>query len=452
MRFKCFARPLLLLPILLLALSAHGATVQTLDGRTLQGRIQLDAGGTFLVWLTNEPPVPVALTNLLRADFSNPTNAALPLNRHLRPLAIDEERGALPEPWENADVGQRDHPGSSVHFHGKFTADAPRGMPAGVDEGFHFIYQSFRGNVEIVARIADIAPRDDKERQAAAGLAMRASVESSVNTVRVTLTGNGSISFRRRATTGGTAATSLNTIRRPDRKPPYWLKLVREENVVSAYHSTDGRRWEFVQQTEILLPERLLVGLLVASRRRDVRGTAEFDHVTVRALEPRARYTPRLVLQDGTLIADHFGVVDDTVVNLSKEKRTLRLLTRHVARLEFRPVEDPESLPAGRSGVLLATGDFVDGDFLCVTNGKVLLNSVLFGQRNYALDRKVTAVLLRDVTPKPAVFEIKTLDGCVWRAKSIVLEEGMLHAETWWMGRCKIPAAELKEIARLPSR
>ena len=155
------------------------------------------------------------------------------------------------------------------------------------------------------------------------------------------------------------------------------------------------------------------------------------------------------MLRDGTLIADHFGVVDETVVNLSKEKSNLRLLTHNVARLEFRPIDDPELLPAGRSGVLLATGDFVDGDFQCVTNGKVLIRSVLFGRRSFALDRKVAAVILRDVAPQPAAFEIRTLDGSTWRAKSVTLEDGALQADVALIGRWRIPAAELRGIVRI---
>jgi len=104
-------RPLPLLILLLLALSAEGATIQTMDGQTLQGTVQLDPTGIFLLWPSNAPPIPIALTNLSRADFSNPTNSPVPLSRSLRPLAMDEQRGALPEPWENTDVGERDHPG-----------------------------------------------------------------------------------------------------------------------------------------------------------------------------------------------------------------------------------------------------------------------------------------------------------------------------------------------------
>ncbi|MEY2410779.1 MAG: hypothetical protein QOF48_3449 [Verrucomicrobiota bacterium] len=436
--------------LLLLALSARAGTLQTLDGRTLVGRIQLDGGGTFLFWPTNGAPIGVDLTNLLAASFSDVNSSSPESGPRLRPVIMDEERGALPEPWRSMNAGRPEQPGSAVHYHGKYTAAVSRGAPGGSDEGCELVYQSFRGNVEIFARIASILPRDDQDRQTAAGLSIRSGTEKDASSLRITLTGSGSISVRKRSSSGGGPVNSLSTMRRPDRKPPYWLRLSREENVISAYHSADGRRWEFVQQTEMAMPDRILIGFLVAGRRRDSDGTAEFDHVTVRPLEARAAYTPRVVLKDGTRIADPFAGVDESSVSFSKDKSGLHLLTRHVARLEFRPIEEPELLPVGRTGVLFSTGDFVDGEFQCVTNGRIRLNSVLFGQRSFVVDRKVTAVILGDPSLEPAAFEVRTLDGSAWRARAIKPVENLLKVETAHLGSCDIPSAELKEIHRIP--
>src|ERR1043165_2571226 len=125
-----------LLPLLLLALSARGASVQTLDGLTLQGRIQIERGGPLLLWPSNDLPIPVALTNLLRADFSNASNGIPTLSPHLRPLAMDEESGALPDPWRNADVGRLEQPGSAAHYHGTLALEVAGGLGTAAEEGF----------------------------------------------------------------------------------------------------------------------------------------------------------------------------------------------------------------------------------------------------------------------------------------------------------------------------
>ncbi len=76
------------------------------------------------------------------------------------------------------------------------------------------------------------------------------------------------------------------------------------------------------------------------------------------------------------------------------------------------------------------------------------ISSVLFGQQSYELKNKVAAVVLRDTKPGPAAFLVRTLDGSVWRARSLVFEEKGVRVETSLTGPWRIGAAELVEIRR----
>jgi len=426
-------------------LPTNAGTVQTLDGSLLRGRIQFESPDAFLVTPSNGPPTRVALSNLLRADFTNPTNLPPPPSPRLKPPVLDEELGALPEPWQNLDLGRLEAPGSAVHYRGRFTVEASRPSRGESEEGFHFVWQPLRGDGEIIARVASIAPRDQKDLQAKAGVAMRASLDSDARTLMMMVSGGGGAYFRR----GRMRGMSTTGDPRPDLKPPYWVKLRRDGNTISGFHSTDGRRWIALDKTDAGLSDHFYVGLAATSRRRGSPATAEFDHVIARPLEPRAGFTPRIVLRDGTVIADHFRTVDDTVVTLSPERTGLRVLTRHVARLQFRPVDGTEDLPAGRGGVLLSNGDFVDGEFQCVTNGRVLIGSVLFGRRSLEIGRKVAAVVLGEAPASPAAFEARTFDGSVWRAKAIRVEAEELVLDTALLGQWRIPATELRELVSL---
>jgi hypothetical protein len=438
---------MLLLAVLLFiaAFPADAGTVETLDGSVLCGRIDLESPDAIQVTPTNAPPVRVALSNLLRADFTNPTNLPTSARSRLKPPILDEERGALPEPWLNLDLGRLEEPGSAMHYRGQFTIESSRPIRGESEEGFHFVYQPLRGDGEIIARVASITPRDQKDLQAKAGVVMRASLDSEAFTLMMFVSGGGGAHFRR----GKPRGISATDERRPDLKPPYWVKLRREGATISGSYSTDGRRWLALDKIEVRLPDRIFVGLAATSRRRGSPATAEFDHVTARSLEPREAFTPRIVLRDGTIIADHFRAVDDTAVTLSPEKKGLRVLTRQVARLEFRPLEGTEAFPAGRGGVLLNNGDFVDGDFQCVTNGRVLLGSVLFGRRSLEIGRKVAAVVLREASASPAAFEVRTFDGSVWRARATQVEGDGLIVETALLGRWRIPTADLRELVSL---
>jgi hypothetical protein len=225
------------------------------------------------------------------------------------------------------------------------------------------------------------------------------------------------------------------------------VKLVRDGGAIAGFQSTDGRHWKLVGSSETDLPERILVGLAVSSLRRE-RALATLDHVTVRTAVPRAAYTPRLVLRDGTVLADHFAAMDEAGVTLSKAKRSLRLRTADVARVYFQPEFEANALTASRTGVLLSNGDFIDGDFRGIEAGQVKISSVLLGQRRYDLNRRVAAVLLRDVTPRPAPLEVATHDGSLWRPERLALEEDTLVLSTPLLGEWHLLKDELLEIRR----
>ena len=135
-------------------------------------------------------------------------------------------------------------------------------------------------------------------------------------------------------------------------------------------------------------------------------------------------------------------------MTLSKARRSLRLRTADVARVLFQPEFEANALTAGRAGVLLSNGDFIDGDFRGIEAGCVKINSVLLGQRRYELNRKVAAVLLRDVTTHPAPLEVATHDGSLWRPERLAFEQDTLVLSTPLLGEWRIPADELLEIRR----
>jgi hypothetical protein len=432
---------------LLLWLQAGAAlcgVVQTLDGRTLRGAMRLDAAGELIVTPANAEPVRVAPTNLLHADFTAPDNTnARPDSARLSPTLVDEHRGALPSPWRSANVGPLKKPGAVAHYQGTFTIEAQPSARAIPEDTLVFVHQPWHGDGEFVARVASLEPRDAKEKQPRAGLMLRASLEPESTSVSMSLSGGLGSIFRRKSRKGEKVIDDP----RPDLKPPYWVKLVRDGGAIAGFQSTDGRHWKLAGSSETDLPERILVGLAVSSFRRE-RALATLDHVTLRSLVPRAAYTPRLVLQDGTVLADHFASMDEAGVVLSKARRSLRLRTADVARVHFQPEFETDALSAGRTGLLLANGDFIDGDFRGVEAGHVKISSVLLGQRRHELNRRVAAVLLRDVTPRSVPLEVATHDGSLWRSEHLTFEQDTLVLSTPLLGEWRLPADDLLEIRR----
>jgi hypothetical protein len=440
-----------LIPVVLLAtigflLPASGAVVETLDGQVVRGRIRLEKSGDWVVVPATGDPIPVSLTNLLRAEFANPTNAPpAPAGVSRSPrYTLDEKEGALPSAWREADIGQISKPGGALHYQGAFTLSAYPRTRKGKGDTLHYVWQPWRGDGEIVARVASLRPRDEKQKQARAGVMMRASLEPEASCVSMALSGGLGSLFKRTSRKGDRVMDD----KRPDLKAPYWVRLTREGGTIAGYQSTDGKSWKLLGSSETDLPSTMLVGLAVWSRRGEP-AEATLDHVAVRSSVPRSEFAPRIVLKDGTVIADHFVALDDSGLVFSKERPGLKVRLANVARLLFQPVFEADSLTAGRTGLLMSNGDFIDGDVRAVKDDKVTLDSVLLGRRVHDLNRKVAAVVLHDLAVAPATFEVTTHDGSVWRTQSIFAEEDMLRVEVPLAGSARIAAQEVIEIRRV---
>ena len=62
---------------------------------------------------------------------------------------------------------------------------------------------------------------------------------------------------------------------------PYWLKLTRKGRIITASVSGDGRSWIFIGSTQLLLSDKVFVGIAAASGVENVSSKVQFDHVLV---------------------------------------------------------------------------------------------------------------------------------------------------------------------------
>jgi len=61
---------------------------------------------------------------------------------------------------------------------------------------------------------------------------------------------------------------------------PYWLRLARSGDTITASTSPDGRTWTDAGKATVSLKSNILIGLVACSRLTDVTTTAMFDNVT----------------------------------------------------------------------------------------------------------------------------------------------------------------------------
>jgi hypothetical protein len=123
-----------------------------------------------------------------------------------------------------------------------------------------------------------------------------------------------------------------------------------------------------------------------------------------------------------------------------------------ISRMDFQwvPYRYSSFLNEARPGVLLANGDFIEGEFKGIEDNHVLVSSVLIGVRTYDVNQDVLSIVLRPPAQKPYAFEIATTDGSRWLATDLQFARDELVVRDTALGACRLPIYDLAEIRRFP--
>ncbi len=147
---------------------------------------------------------------------------------------------------------------------------------------FTFAYKTLDGDGSITARVVSIGPGTNT--WAKAGVMIRDSLNGGSTHAMTVMTansdgtaGNGA-SFQYRLTTDGASANSDST---SVVKPPYWVKIERKVNDISAYMSVDGKTWRTLGVTQTIeMAAPSYIGLCVTSHAAGEQREAVFDSIT----------------------------------------------------------------------------------------------------------------------------------------------------------------------------
>lgn len=361
-------------------------------------------------------------------------------------IANAGENNSLPAPWGQLTLTEKkDHrpPGTAAYDKGVFKLSRSGGQITEGDDGFLFVYQALSGDFEITARLASLAPADNFVGPLA-GLMIRDSLRTDGRFAAAVISPTATTFARKVETHSKIAATH-----KENATAPAWLKLTRYANRVRIYTSTDGREWTLFAGERFELPEHLFVGLCTMARSKETPADALFEHVNITPGVPQLLHsTEGAYFRNGTFLAcEVHGLKEGSLIYTRNGKRTT-LPAADVARLVYKavPLELAESVPADRSGVLLGSGDFIDGDIKEV-NYRATVSNLVFGPRTFSIrTNDVLAVYLRDAKPQPAAYTVNAADGSVFQAKSIKAEQDALLIDEITLGAMQLP---LKDVAQL---
>jgi hypothetical protein len=119
-----------------------------------------------------------------------------------------------------------------------------------------------------------------------------------------------------------------------------------------------------------------------------------------------------------------------------------------VARLIYKPViaELGQGLSAGHTGVLVGSGDFIEGDLKEVT-WRVTVSNIVFGPRTMNVKGSdVLAICMKDADPPGERLVLTATDGSVYQCKSIKTSKETVSLQDPSVGAVELPLKELAQI------
>ncbi|MEM6631495.1 MAG: heparin lyase I family protein [Bacteroidota bacterium] len=178
--------------------------------------------------------------------------------------------------WTSQDIGTPGVQGKACKKDDTYTVHGGGNDIWGTSDNFHFLFKKMKGDVEITARMTSIS---QENRLTKAGLMIRKGLSASSEHILLSLDASATQSFQYRDVAGG--STFNKTQMNGAFTTPYWIKLIRRGNTVSAYYSLEGVNWQYMDQLAISLDEEAFVGLVMNSHDDALISKASFDNVSI---------------------------------------------------------------------------------------------------------------------------------------------------------------------------
>jgi hypothetical protein len=360
--------------------------------------------------------------------------------------------GTLQAPWGDFYIANNDskNPGTASQKGDAFTIDNAVGTLVSESEhdAGHFVIQPLDGDGQIIARVTSVRPGpDDGVSGAMAGVTIRENLKNRCKEFSMLYGQAGE-------------EPAAQFVRRPDHwmnpvvtekstKAPVWVKLARYGDRVYAYTSADGKDWDLFASERFEAANRVFAGLVAFSPSSSRPATAQFDHVKLLPGAPALESAAKgFLTRGGTFVACDVFAIDENLVRYVRSGAPGTIPVSEVARILYKPLllDHAEKLSPGGTGLLMSTGDFLDGDVKSLKDGTVSVSSVLFGPRKVAIYDELTAIVLHDVSAEKTAFTLTTTDGSTYRPKSLKPNLQKLQIDDASLGQLSIPLGTLSKL------
>ena len=215
----------------------------------------------------------------------------------------------------------------------------------------------------------------------------------------------------------------------------------------------DGNRLE--GRVELQASGKLKIGDVIVSP-EDVQ-LVEFDHPPVvvstneierLAVGLMAVENPGALSLKGTYIALPVIALNDTKVSFEGDPKEIFLSTHNISAIFFGSISlgQAEDLRSRKPGVLLRSGDYVEGKPLGIHEGKIEIESILFGRMTYPIGIEVVALWMKKPELDPKQYAIRTRAGDLILSDKMKVELGALVVDRSPLRNHRINQQEIVSI------
>ena len=188
--------------------------------------------------------------------------------------------GTFNEVFSVHNVGAENQVASSDYDEDKdmFRLSADGGCIWGLEDEFRYVYREISGDVEATIKVSSLEAGEEFGK---AGIMFRESASKDARHAFLTISAGKGVALERRKNEGeGTVRSGKGNV-----SAPVWLRLIKEDNYLSAYYSEDGDNWSFLSEDIIDFPNTISIGLAVAAHGEDDSVTADFGELQIVELQ-----------------------------------------------------------------------------------------------------------------------------------------------------------------------
>ena len=194
-----------------------------------------------------------------------------------------------------------------------------------------------------------------------------------------------------------------------------------------------------------ILPED--VQLLEFDQPPSIESTNELDRLTLGLM---AVEIPGALSVGGTYIARPVIALDETKLTFEGDPEGIFLSTVNTAAVFFAPLSlgQSEELRSRKPGLMLRSGDFVEGKPLRVHEGNIEIESILFGRMTYRIGIEVVALWMKKPKIDSKQYSIGTRSGDLILSDKINVELGALVVNQVPLRNYRINQSEISSIQK----